>query len=152
MTDSNVQDSPVGWVNRHIRAYVESDGEKGHEWRPGVPTLLVTTTGRRTGTRHRTALIYGRDGSDYVVVGSKGGARKHPAWYLNLCADPQIDVQVGGETFRAVARTAVGDQRARLWAVMKKIWPSYEYYQQKTEREIPVVVLSRTGDISSRSG
>jgi F420H(2)-dependent quinone reductase len=73
MTDSNVQDSPVGWVNRHIRAYVESDGERGNEWRQGVPSLLLTTTGRRTGTRHRTALIYGRDGSDYVVVASKRG-------------------------------------------------------------------------------
>ena len=89
MTEPSVEDSPVGWVNRHIKAYVQSNGEKGHEWRPGVPTLLLTTTGRRTGTRHRTALIYGRSGSDYVVVGSKGGAKRHPAWYLNLSADPR---------------------------------------------------------------
>ena len=150
MTDSEtnpeVQNSPVGWVNRHIQAYIRSDGTKGHEWRPGVPTLLLTTTGRRTGTRHRTALIYGRDGEDYVVVASKGGAKKHPAWYLNLEADPKVDVQVSAEKFPAVARTATGDERSRLWQAMNKIWPSYEYYQKKTEREIPVVVLTRSKD------
>ena len=118
--------------------------DKGHEWRPGVPTLLLTTTGRRTGTRHRTALIYGRSGSDYVVVGSKGGATRHPAWYINLSADPRVDVQVGAEKFAAVARTADGAERARLWAAMNEIWPSYEDYQEKTDREIPVVVLSRS--------
>jgi deazaflavin-dependent oxidoreductase (nitroreductase family) len=144
MTEPSVQDSPVGWVNRHIRAYVQSNGERGHERRPGVPTLLLTTTGRRTGTRHRTALIYGRSGSDYLVVGSKGGARKHPAWYLNLSADPRVDLQVGAEKFAAVARTADGAERARLWAAMNEIWPSYEDYQEKTDREIPVVVLSRS--------
>jgi deazaflavin-dependent oxidoreductase (nitroreductase family) len=145
MTDSEVQDSPVGWVNRHIQVYVLSDGEKGHEWRRGVPTLLLTTTGRRTRTRHRTALIYGRDGEDYVVVASKGGSTKHPAWYLNLATDPKVDVQVGAEKFSAVARTATGDERSRLWRAMNTIWPSYEDYQSKTEREIPVVVLSRLG-------
>jgi deazaflavin-dependent oxidoreductase (nitroreductase family) len=150
MTDPSVQDSPVGWVNRHIKAYVETDGEKGHEWRPGVPSLLLTTTGRRTGVRHRTALIYGRDGSDYVVVGSKGGSRRHPAWYLNLCADPQVDVQVGAERFRAVARTAEGEERVRLWAAMNQIWPFYESYQQQTAREIPVIVLNRVGDVDDR--
>jgi deazaflavin-dependent oxidoreductase (nitroreductase family) len=141
---SDVQDSPVGWVNRHIKSYVESDGEKGHEWRRGVPTLLLTTTGRRTGTKHRTALIYGRDGADFVIVGSKGGSKKHPAWYLNLEADPQVDVQVGAERFSAVARTATGTERTRLWAKMNTIWRHYDGYQEKTDREIPVVVLSRS--------
>jgi deazaflavin-dependent oxidoreductase (nitroreductase family) len=144
MTDSDVQDSPVGWVNRHVKAYVESDGEKGHEWQRGVPTLLLTTMGRRTGTRHRTALIYGRDGEDLVVVASKGGSKKNPAWYLNLSADPKVDVQVGAEKFEAVARTATGKERARLWAMMNTVWRHYESYQKKTEREIPVIVLSRS--------
>jgi deazaflavin-dependent oxidoreductase (nitroreductase family) len=152
MTDPDVKDSPVGWVNRHIKAYVASDGKKGHEWRRGVPTLLLTTTGRRTGTRHRTALIYGREGADYVVVASKGGARKNPAWYLNLSAGPHVDVQVCAEKFSAVARTATGKERARLWAVMNEIWPSYEYYQGRTDREIPVVVLTRVGDAGSGNG
>jgi len=146
MTDSSVKDSPVGWVNRHIKSYVQSDGVKGHEWRPGVPALLLTTTGRRTGTRHRTALIYGRDGSDYVVVASTGGGPKHPAWFLNLSADPNVDVQVGAETFPAIARVTTGEERARLWAAMNEIWPSYAGYQKKTDREIPVIVLSRSAD------
>jgi deazaflavin-dependent oxidoreductase (nitroreductase family) len=144
MTDSDVQDSPVGWVNRHVKAYVDSDGEKGHEWQRGVPTLLLTTMGRHTGTRHRTALIYGRDGEDLVVVASKGGSKKNPAWYLNLSADPKVDVQVGAEKFEAVARTATGKERARLWAMMNTVWRHYESYQKKTEREIPVIVLSRS--------
>jgi deazaflavin-dependent oxidoreductase (nitroreductase family) len=143
MTDPDVKDSPVGWVNRHITSYVQSGGEKGHEWRPGVPTLLLTTTGRRTGTRHRTALIYGRAGPDYVVVASKGGSTKDPAWFLNLSADPHVDVQVGAETFRAVARVTLGKERARLWTAMNEIWPSYAGYQEKTDREIPVIVLTR---------
>ena len=144
MTDPSLRDSPVGWVNRHIQAYVQSGGEKGHEWRPGVPTLLLTTTGRRSGTRHRTALIYGRAGADYVVVASTGGKPRNPAWYLNLSADPRVEVQVGAEKFAAVARTADGAERARLWTAMNEIWPSYEQYQGKTDREIPVVVLSRS--------
>jgi deazaflavin-dependent oxidoreductase (nitroreductase family) len=146
MSDPAVKDSPVGWVNRHIKAYVESDGTKGHEWRPGVPTLLLTTTGRRTGTRHRTALIYGRDGEEYIVVASTGGKARNPAWYFNLSADPKVDVQVGAEKFAAVARTANGEERARLWAMMNQIWPSYEHYQAKTTRQIPVVVLSRADE------
>lgn len=139
----DVKDSPIGWVNRHIRRYVESGGAKGHEWRPRVPTLLLTTTGRRTGNRYRTALIYGRDGDDYVVVGSKGGSHRHPAWFLNLRANPRVDVQVGPEKFPAVARVAEGAERKRLWVMMNRIWPSYESYQQRTTREIPVVVLTR---------
>lgn len=136
-----VHDSPVGWVSKHIKRYVESDGERGHEWRPGVPTLLLTTTGRRTGIQRRTALIYGRYGDDYVIVASVGGSPNHPAWYLNLSADPQVDVQVGAERFAAVARTAYGEERTRLWEAMQQIWPYYEGYQKKTAREIPVVVL-----------
>jgi len=139
------QDSPVGWVADHIREYVETGGEQGHEWRPGVPTLLLTTTGRRTGTRHRTALIYGRDGDDYLIVASKGGAPRHPAWYLNLEANPDVEVQVRDEEFPARARTAAGAERERLWSVMTAVWPSYRQYQEKTSRRIPVIVLTPSG-------
>lgn len=145
MDDAPVQDSPVGWVNAHIKAYVESDGRKGHEWKPGVPTLLLTTTGWRSGIRRRTALIYGQDGSDVVVVASKGGAAEDPAWYRNLSADPQVEVQVGAEVHPAVARTAEGEERVRLWAAMADIWPYYDGYAKKTRREIPVVILARMG-------
>jgi hypothetical protein len=116
-----VTDSPQGWVARHIRRYVDSDGANGHEWRPGVYTLLLTTRGRRSGTWRRTALIYGRDGDRYLVVAS-----------------------VGPERFTATARTAGPEEKPRLWELMTSIWPSYEGYQRKTRRDIPVVILERT--------
>jgi deazaflavin-dependent oxidoreductase (nitroreductase family) len=139
-----VEDSPKGWVASHIRRYVDSDGDKGHEWRPGVYTLLLTTRGRRSGRLRRTALIYGRDGDRYLVVGSVGGAAKHPAWYLNLVEHPEVEVQVGAERFAARARTATAEEKPPLWSVMAKIWPAYDAYQKKTRRDIPVVILERT--------
>ncbi|PWU43421.1 nitroreductase family deazaflavin-dependent oxidoreductase [Micromonospora globispora] len=138
-----VLDSPEGWVAKHIRRYVETDGAEGHEWRPGIYTLLLTTRGRRTGKLRRTALIYGRDGDDYLVVASQGGAPEHPAWYLNLLADPEVQVQVGAETFTARARTAGPEEKPRMWRTMTATWPAYDDYQRKTDREIPVVVLER---------
>ncbi|MGK5441989.1 nitroreductase family deazaflavin-dependent oxidoreductase [Micromonospora sp. URMC 105] len=138
-----VLDSPQAWVADHIRRYVETGGEQGHEWRPGVFTLLLTTRGRRSGKLRRTALIYGRDGDDYLVVGSQGGAPQHPAWYLNLLADPEAEVQVGAETFAVRARTAGSEEKPRMWRTMVDIWPAYEEYQTKTDRDIPVVVLQR---------
>ncbi len=141
MTEPPVVDSPRGWVNEHIRRYLATGGADGHDWKPGVPTLLLTTRGRRSGLLRRTALIYGRDGDAYVVVASQGGDPRHPAWYLNLEADPDVHVQVRAEEFAARARTATGAERERLWRDMARIWPPYEDYQRKTDREIPVVVL-----------
>ena len=139
----DVMDSPTGWVAEHIRRYIETDGRQGHEWR-GVHTLLLTTRGRKTRKLRRTALIYGRDGDRYVVVASQGGAPAHPAWYLNLTADPQVQLQVGADRFTARARTADPDEKPRLWRTMAQIWPAYDSYQAKTAREIPVVILERT--------
>lgn len=136
-----VIDSPTHWVAEHIRRYVESDGDDGHDWR-GVPTLLITTRGRTSGLRRRSALIYGRDGDDYVLVASKGGAPNHPLWYLNLAAEPEVEIQVGAEILTATARTATGEERARLWATMTRIWPDYDEYQTRTARLIPVVVVA----------
>jgi deazaflavin-dependent oxidoreductase (nitroreductase family) len=135
-----VVDSPVGWVAHHIRGYVESDGEKGHHWR-GVNTLLLTTKGRKSGKLRRTALIYGRDGDRYVVVASKGGAKNHPEWYLNLAESPEVEVQVGAEKFKARAHAATPEEKPKLWRLMTSIWPDYDRYQERTKREIPVVVL-----------
>jgi deazaflavin-dependent oxidoreductase (nitroreductase family) len=143
--DEPVVDSPQGWVARHIKRYVDSDGANGHEWRPGVYTLLLTTRGRRTGKRRRTALIYGRDGDRYLVVASIGGAAKHPAWYLNLREHPEVELQVGAERFPARAHTADEAEKPRLWSMMTSIWPAYEGYQRKTRRDIPVVILERIG-------
>jgi deazaflavin-dependent oxidoreductase (nitroreductase family) len=139
---AEVTDSPVEWVADHTRRYLETGGEEGHEWRPGVPTLLLTTTGRKSGVKRRTALIYGRDNADYVVVASKGGTPEHPAWYLNLEADPEVEIQVLDTVLPATARTVTGEDRERLWALMRQIWPAYDEYQTKTDREIPVVVLT----------
>jgi len=138
---TEVVDSPTPWVADHIRAYTASGGEKGHEWKEGVPTLLLTVLGRKSGVWRRTALIYGRDRDNYVVVASKGGAPKHPAWFLNLVDNPEVTVQVGAEELTARARVAQGEERTRLWDRMAQIWPDYNAYQKRTDREIPVVVL-----------
>lgn len=126
----------------HVQAYRASHGADGHEWQPGVYTLLLTTTGRKSGTAYTTPLIYGQDGHDYVVVASKGGAQAHPDWYHNLVAGPEVRIQVGRDVMTATARTASGQHRARLWEMMTGIWPDYDAYAEKTSREIPVVVLT----------
>ena len=138
--EEKVYDSPKGWVASHIRSYIESGGRSGHRWH-GVNTLLLTTRGRMTGKLRRTALIYGEEGDRYVVVASMGGAPKHPEWYLNLVANPDVKVQVGEEEFGAVASTVTGDQRPERWKRMAEIWPDYDNYQKKTKRTIPVVIL-----------
>jgi deazaflavin-dependent oxidoreductase (nitroreductase family) len=141
-TKKEVHDSPTGWVNQHIRNYVDSDGKKGHRW-SGVDTLLLTTRGRKTGKLRRTALIYGRDGDRYLVVASYGGRPEHPMWYRNLVADPEVEVQVGAERFRARARTATLEEKPALWKTMAAMWPDYDKYQSKTTRDIPVVILEQ---------
>jgi len=135
-------DNAEGWVADHIRKYVETDGAEGHIWN-GVPTLLLTTTGRRSGKLRRTALIYGQDGDRYLIVASKGGAQEHPLWYRNLVDQPEVQLQVGADRFRARAHTASPEEKARLWPIMTKVWPAYDQYQTKTDRQIPLVVLER---------
>jgi deazaflavin-dependent oxidoreductase (nitroreductase family) len=135
-------DSALDWVADHTRRYVESDGTDGHLWN-GVPTLVLTTTGRRSGQLRRNALIYGRDGEDYLIVASRGGDDHDPLWYRNLVADPHVSVQVGADRFDATARTASTGEKRRWWPTMAAIWPAYDQYQAKTDRDIPVVVLTR---------
>lgn len=130
------------WIREHMKLYLESGGEEGHLWR-GVPTLLLETVGRKSGKKQVLPLIYGRDGDDFVIVASRGGAPEHPAWYLNLRAEPRVRLQVGTEVFDAEARTASEDEKARLWSEMVSIWPAYEDYRAATDRSIPVVILSR---------
>ncbi|TDQ50238.1 nitroreductase family deazaflavin-dependent oxidoreductase [Actinorugispora endophytica] len=127
----------------HVKRYVETDGEEGHIWQPGVPTLILTTVGRKSGKEHSTPLIYVEDGPDYAVVASKGGAESHPLWYLNLTANPEVKVQVRADRFTARARTADEEERARLWPRLALVWPEYDSYQAKTDRVIPIVVLER---------
>ena len=143
-------DAPAGYTppdlalvgDEHVRRYLETGGAVGHLWN-GVHTLVLTTTGRRSGQQRRSAMIYGEDGDAYVVIASQGGAPTHPNWYLNLLADPLARIQVGPDSFAVRARTAAGAERDRLWAVMTGIWPNFDTYQTRTERVIPVVVLER---------
>jgi len=95
----------------------------------------------KSGKRRRTALIYGKDGDRYLVVASKGGAKNHPEWYLNLVENSEVEVQVGAEKVKARARTATPEEKAKLWSLMTSIWPEYDSYQAKTKRNIPVVIL-----------
>ncbi|MEV0902043.1 nitroreductase family deazaflavin-dependent oxidoreductase [Actinoplanes sp. NPDC049802] len=132
-----IVDSPSPWVAEHIRRFVETDGNP----RPGVNDLLLITRGRRSGKLRRTALAYVRDGHRYVVAASNGGADRHPAWFLNLAADPDVTVQVGTETFRARARIASADERPRLWQLMIAMMSSYREYEKATTRDIPMVIL-----------
>jgi len=130
--------------DEHVRRYRETDGEVGHIWRRGSKILLLTTKGRTTGEPRTTPLIYEAAGDDYVVVASKGGAPEHPGWYRNIAEEPQVELQVKGEVFPALARTATGDERQHLWKLAAQQWPAYDEYQTKTDREIPVVVLERS--------
>jgi deazaflavin-dependent oxidoreductase (nitroreductase family) len=126
----------------HITRYVETDGEEGHDWN-GASVLILTTTGRRSGRQRRAPLIYGRHGDDLLVVASRGGSDKHPVWYLNLDAQPNVDVQVNGDRFKARARTATPEEKPELWQIMVGHWPEYDRYQRATRRQIPVIVLER---------
>ena len=127
----------------HVRRYEETNGEVGHDWEGGAPCLILTTTGRKTGQERKFPLIYQEHDGSYVIVASNGGAPQHPGWYLNLRANPEVKVQVKGDRFTARARTATAVERARLWPKMTNVWPDYDEYQTKTDREIPVVVLDR---------
>ncbi len=136
-------DSATEWVAEHTRKYVESGGEDGYMWR-GYPTVVLTTTGRKSGDLRRNALIFGRDGDDYILVASYGGRPQHPLWYLNLTADPSVTIQERADVVAGVAETvAEGADRDRLWAQMVAIYPPYAEYQAKTERRIPIVRIRR---------
>lgn len=134
-------DSTWDWVAQQTRTYLASGGTEGHESN-GVYTFVLATTGRRTGQPRRTCLIYGTSGDDFVVVASKGGADQDPDWFKNLQADPSAGVQVGTRRFTARARIASSDQREALWPQMARIFPLYDEYAQKTDRVIPIVLLT----------
>jgi len=139
--------SQIPWIKQHIELY-QSDPEKAHMWDstvaggPGpLPTLLLTTTGRKSGEPRSLPLIYGEHGDAYVVIASKGGMPNHPLWYRNLQANPECELMVGPRRVTARARDAQGEEREELWARMAKIYPPYDEYQERAGRTIPVVVL-----------
>ena len=150
MTESTEPRELPAWIKDHVSRYLATNGEDGYLWDASlgggkglVPTLLLTTVGRKSGRILALPLIFGRSGPDYVVVASKGGAPAHPAWYLNLEANPDVQVQVKADKFKAHAHTATAEERATLWPRMVEIYGPYTDYQKKTERQIPLVVLHR---------
>jgi F420H(2)-dependent quinone reductase len=145
MTDpapSPIIDSEQGWVKHQIDEYIATDGAKP-TFRYDAPLLLITTQGRKSGDWRRTCLIGTSDGDDIIIVASLGGAPQHPAWYLNLEANPRVWVQRGPHSFWTVAHTATDAEKPRLWEKMVGLYPDYADYQVKTDRVIPVVVLER---------
>jgi deazaflavin-dependent oxidoreductase (nitroreductase family) len=128
--------------DEHVRVYRETGGQRGYDWR-GTTILLLTTEGRRSGESRTTPLIHRTDGDRWVVVASKGGAPSNPGWYENLQANPEATIQVRDERVPVRASTAEGEERDRLWSLMTEVWPAYDDYQAKTDRQIPVVVFSR---------
>src|SRR5579875_1482514 len=126
----------------HVRVYRETQGERGYHWR-GTTILLLTTTGRSSGEERTTPLIHRTDGDRWVIVASKGGAPDHPGWFKNLEANPEAKIELPGQTVPVRARVAHGEERERLWSLMTEVWPDYDNYQRRTDREIPIVVLER---------
>ena len=149
MADAKIAPNLPDFMVKHANRYLASGGTEGHMYTidvPGrgeitAPALLLTTSGRKSGEKFIFPLFYGTDGDRYFVVASKGGAPQHPGWYRNILANPDVEVQVGTKKLKARARTAEGEERARLWKKAIEFWPPYADYQLRTEREIPVVVL-----------
>lgn len=129
--------------DEHVRVYRETDGERGYRWRRGTEILLLTTRGRRSGEERTTPLIHRTDGDRWIIVASKGGTPDHPDWFKNLSEEPEAEIQVKAEKIPVRASIAEGDERERLWGLMAEVWPDYDDYQERTERQIPVVVLER---------
>lgn len=148
MPEFSVPTQLPDWIRDHVKLYLESEGKEGQMWDSSIAggtgkiaTLLLAVTGRRSGGSHTVPLIYGEADGNYVVVASRGGSKDHPDWYKNLAANPEVSVRVATEVFDAMARTAEGEEREALWQKMAAIFPPYNAYQGRTERQIPVVVL-----------
>lgn len=130
----------LGFMQDHIRRYLATNGEDGHLMN-GFPCLVLTTTGKKSGEPRQAAVIYGTEGDHHIIVASKGGSDTPPAWFVNLQANPQAHIQVKDRKLTVRMRVTTGEERERLWKKMTAIFPAYEEYQQKTTRQIPVVVL-----------
>jgi deazaflavin-dependent oxidoreductase (nitroreductase family) len=139
---ASVRISPESWVADQARRYEESNGTEATDMN-GSPCLLLDYQGRRSGEWHRTVLIYGQDGDDYLIVASKGGADQHPLWFLSLSENPEVHVRVLGERFAARAEVLSSQEKARVWPIVVAVYPPYEDYQRKTQRDIPVIRLRR---------
>jgi F420H(2)-dependent quinone reductase len=128
-------------VKGHVLAYRATGGLVGHRVPGAPPMLLLDHVGAKSGKHRTTPLAYLGDGEDLVLVASKGGSPRHPAWFHNLRAYPDTTAQVGSERRAVRARVATAEQRARLWPKVVEMYPGYRHYQRRTEREIPLVIL-----------
>jgi F420H(2)-dependent quinone reductase len=128
-------------MGAHAAVYRATNGLIGHRFPGSPPMLLIDHVGAKSGTRRSTPLVYAEDGEDIVLVASKGGYPKNPAWFHNLMAHPDTTVQVGAHRRSVHARTATQHERERLWALMVGVYGGYEDYRRRTDREIPLVVL-----------
>ena len=131
------------WTYRRTRGRIGGTWRIGSGFRKPVPVLLLDHRGRRSGRSFTVPVLYAADGDDLVIVASQGGLAAHPQWYRNLCASPETTVQAGGERRAVRARVVTGAERARLWAVAVEVYADFDTYQSWTDREIPVIVLSR---------
>lgn len=148
MLEQRISPDLPDWIRDHLKRYLETDGEDGYLWdatigggEGRVPTLILTTTGRKSGEPLTLPLIFCETEGGYAVIASKGGAEAHPAWYLNLQANPDVLVQIKDRKFKARARTAEEPERSEIWRKMAAIFAPYDKYQRMTTRKIPVVVL-----------
>lgn len=144
MTDYDpaaVKVNPEGWVAEQAELYEESNGTQGTDFK-GSPCLLVDYLGRRSGEWRRTVLIYGRDGDDYLIVASHGGAPTDPVWLNSLVAHPEVHLRVLGDRFTARAEVLSPQDKARVWPHLVEVYPPYADYQKRTDRDIPVVRLT----------
>ena len=126
----------------HVDAYQETGGERGYHWR-GTTILLLSTKGRKSGEKRTTPLIHVTDEGRWVVIASNGGATDHPAWFKNFLESNDVEIQVKDEVIPVSVEVTEGEERERLWEAMTEVWSDYDNYQENTDREIPVVALSR---------
>ena len=145
---AGIPDNMPAWIREHVELYL-NDPEKAHMWDASMaggegvlPTLLLITKGRKSGEEKMLPLIYKKVGDAHVIIASKGGAPAHPAWYLNLVAEPDCEIRVGSESYAVKARTAEGAEREEMWQQLAEVYPPYNAYQQSAgDRVIPVVAL-----------
>ncbi|GGR18639.1 nitroreductase family deazaflavin-dependent oxidoreductase [Agromyces mediolanus] len=130
------------WARKQAEAFEASEGAEANELR-GRPIIVLTTLGAKSGKLRKTALMRVEHDGEYAVVASRGGAPEHPQWYWNLKAHPEVELQDGDEKHDYLAREVEGAEREEWWARANETWPDYANYQTKTERQIPVFVLSR---------
>ncbi len=135
--------SPAQFVADQVALYESTGGAEGGTLQE-KPVVILTTQGRHSGKVRKSPLMRVEDGGTYAVIASMGGAPKHPVWYLNLIASPEVTLQDGATVYAMAAHEADGDERTRWWAIAVEAWPAYADYQTNTDRQIPVIVLEPT--------